>query len=539
MYRIRRRFTWAVGAVMFLVIALFTAFEYRYLRRHIFEEAYQRTELVLAEVEAMQRYVREVLRPTVRGLLPPHAFLPQAMSTTYVAREVTERFLERYPDYYFKFAALEPRNPANAADGFEREMIERFTRDPANRGWRGTVEREGGVFLVSASPIRMEEPCLQCHGDPRTAPAQLLETYGASRGFGRTVGDIAGIRSVAIPVGIPLANARRLALTHLLVALAGVALVTAGAGFAFRRLVTRPLGALEKYATGFGRGEEDVALPPIEDNEIGLLGRTLEQTRGQLREKSDALERRNADLLHAHELLAHKSDELEGFIQALAHDLKTPLANVRGYSELLEKGSLPPEESGRALRRVRHNAGVMARLIDDLLELSRIGIRVEPREETDAAATLGEALRIHEERIAERGAEIVVAPDLPCLLYPRTRLLQIFSNLVGNALAHTEGQERLRIEVGCRSGQGEHLFVVRDNGPGIEPSELAAVFAPFHTGRRRSSWSTGLGLTIVQRIVEKNGGRIWVESAPGKGAAFFFTIPDASAPGSAGGGAPP
>lgn len=654
MQRASRRLTWVVAGATFAFVALFSVVEYWYLRDRIFGEGLARAHLVITAVESVQSYVREVLRPKLREVLPPHAFLPEGMSTTFVSRRVAERMLGKNPDYYFKFAALEPRNPLNEADEFERRMIARFQGEPGLGEWRGAVRRPSGEALVYLSPIRVEASCLECHGLPGDAPKRLIELYGDERGFGRREGDIAGLRSVAIPIGVPLAEARRMLLWNSLLACGGVLLLFVGTGWIFRRQVAAPLETLEGYARRIGEGEGAGDPPALPDNEIAVLGRTLALMHRQVLEKAEDAEARNRELrvardeleaAHAYlERLVHalpegivalgddgyiedvnaaacdlleirredvlgrpcaelfaswentgeplealcpvrrvldgpgqaryvmhlrssrderflevtanllaagpsrlviavlrdatdavrgravieeKSAELESFVHALGHDLRAPLANINSFVQLMQEGGIPASQSPHVLERMRFNADVMSRLIADLLELSRIGIRPEPPEDIASADVAREALRLLETKVAAKGAQVVVQEGLPRLRYPRNRLLQVFSNLVDNALEHAGAEGRLRIELGHSAGEqkGEHTFWVRDNGAGIDPTEAEAVFLPFVSRTKKRTGSSGLGLTIVRRIVEQNGGRVWVDSLPGRGATFYFTAP--------------
>lgn len=216
---------------------------------------------------------------------------------------------------------------------------------------------------------------------------------------------------------------------------------------------------------------------------------------------------------------------LEGLIQGLGHDLKAPLANIRGFADLLIAGGLTPEQSAHFLARIRWNTEVMGRLVADLLDLMRIGVKEEPLREVDAGAAALEALRELEPRIAERAAAVEVAPGMPTVRYPGGRLREVFARLVGNALEHAGETAGLRIGISHARAGAFHVFRVGDNGPGIDPAEQARIFEPFYSRTKKKTGSSGLGLAIVRRIVEQTGGCVAVESAPGAGAAFVFTVP--------------
>lgn len=230
------------------------------------------------------------------------------------------------------------------------------------------------------------------------------------------------------------------------------------------------------------------------------------------------MERRSADQ-------ATPDTELDSLLRALSHDLKAPLANIRGFVELLEEGGLSKEQERHFLARVRCNTDVMGRLISDLAELAGIGLRPEPLEDIAAGEVAREVLQLEERSLSERQAEVLLATDLPRVRYPRHRLLQIFTNIIEHALDHRSGELKLRIGIACRTAAGEHRFQVTDNGTGIDREEQRRLFEPFASRQKKTARVSGLGLAIARRIVEKNGGRIWVESDPGEGASYFFTIP--------------
>ncbi len=654
MYRIRRRFSWTVGLAAVAFLLLVAALQYQHLCRHIIADGKFRLRQILSQAEAVHTYCRTELRPAVQRLAPEAAFEPEAMSGTFITRRVMELFTRENPSYTYKFAALDPRNPANRADELEASMIRRFTAEPELKIWEGQIDRGGEVVLVTFSPFVVESSCLQCHGSLEAAPRGLVERYGPARGFDMRVGQIAGVRSVSLPVGESFAQARWMVLTNLLITLGGVALLLGVIGYAFHRIVSRPVHDIETHIARIGQGDFDSKLPLLADNELGLLGRTLEQMQAQIREKTDDLEHRNAELTaiqaqllsahddldglyrtfpdgililqsdggiidlnpsaaallkvrqpeaagkkcyelcfgrkgpfcdtgqlcpltrvmetgaparaihhlwpgpdecyldvsairlptadgkppralvvlrdvtaatHSRDFIQRKSAELEGLIHALGHDLKAPLANIKSMVEILGDGSLTVDQTRHFLSRVHANADTMGRLITDLVELSRIDFKQEPAEDVAAADVVDEVLRLHERRIAARNATITVMPGLPRVRYPRTRLLQVFSNLVGNALAHSGEQPDLIIAIGCETTRAAHTFSVTDNGQGIDADTQRRIFEPFFTKAKKGDGSSGLGLTIVKRIVEKNGGSIRVESEPDRGASFIFTVP--------------
>lgn len=227
------------------------------------------------------------------------------------------------------------------------------------------------------------------------------------------------------------------------------------------------------------------------------------------------------------EQLARKNRELELFASTVSHDLKGPLVTIEGFLGLLEK-DLRSGDQGRAQRdmaRIREGVRVMARLIDGLLEVSRIGRGEESLQNVDLGVVARQAVDLLEVQIAEKKVEVEIAPDLPWVVGNSQRLLQVYQNLIANAVKFLGGQEAPRIEIGQRSQGREVVFFVRDNGVGIDPAQHLKVFGLFDRLDTEIEGS-GLGLAIVQRVIEAHGGRVWVESeGVGHGSTFCFTLP--------------
>lgn len=219
------------------------------------------------------------------------------------------------------------------------------------------------------------------------------------------------------------------------------------------------------------------------------------------------------------------------FLEDLAHELRNPLCVVTGYTTYLQEtleGPFNLEETRRALGAVDRNARHLQGLLERLLETARMdgGKTVLAREPLAAAAALADAWEDFHPAAAAKGARLSAeaAPGLTAFA-DRTRLRQILSNLVGNALKHVQPGGRVDLRAEAR---GEHvLFSVCDDGPGMTAEQAARVFERFYQvrGTHEAKEGLGLGLTIVRGLVALHGGRVWVESSPGRGARFYFTLP--------------
>jgi signal transduction histidine kinase len=230
--------------------------------------------------------------------------------------------------------------------------------------------------------------------------------------------------------------------------------------------------------------------------------------------------------------LQQKNAELEQFIYTASHDLKSPLVTIVGYTGHIGRDL----REGRTDRlaefaeRIEVAAARMRELIDHLLELGRIGRLVKPVEPVDVADLVRSLLKDHAAEIAAGRIQVAVDEAMPTIIADRARVAQVFDNLLVNAIVHGVCADAPRIEIGAKDGVAEAGFYVRDNGPGISRQHHARIFEIFQRLDPESKGS-GIGLSVVKRIVEVHGGRVWVESDTGQGATFWVSFPKNAAAG--------
>jgi len=254
----------------------------------------------------------------------------------------------------------------------------------------------------------------------------------------------------------------------------------------------------------------------------GYAGLAIENARLNLALEDD-LNRRKALI----EELETKNAELERFTYTVSHDLKSPLVTITGFLGYLEQDALAgnTERIKNNINRISNAARKMQALLNDLLELSRIGRLMNSPEDIPFNEIVHEAVdRVHG-RLDEINATIEIQRDLPVVNGDRIRLVEVIQNLIDNAAKYTNPASRARIEIGTKTDeQNSIVFYVRDNGIGIAPNYHENIFGLFNK-LNATSEGTGIGLTLVKRIIEVHGGRIWVESDTGQGATFYFTLP--------------
>ncbi len=246
------------------------------------------------------------------------------------------------------------------------------------------------------------------------------------------------------------------------------------------------------------------------------------QTEEALQNANDDLERRVQERT---EELERSNRDLEQFAYNISHDLQAPLRTIASYCQLLQRryeGQFDREADG-FLEGAVSGASRMKRLLDDLLAYSRVTTETRPFSETDCNVVIDEVRNNLEAQIRETGAELIT-DTLPVVVGDRSQLMQLFQNLIGNAIAY-RSELPPKIHVRCEERESEWLFCVKDNGVGIEERQYERIFQVFQrlfADHERPG--SGIGLAICKRIVERHEGRMWLKSELGKGSEFYFTI---------------
>lgn len=284
--------------------------------------------------------------------------------------------------------------------------------------------------------------------------------------------------------------------------------ITHGEAELFLEFTASPLRNSQHEVIGGIEVVRDVTARVRADREIRKLNQELE---ARVIERTAELEIANR--------------ELESFSYSVSHDLRAPLRHINSFSIILESeyGERLEGDGKYYLSRITAGCTKMGMLIDDLLELSQVtrrGLRTTKVNLSSLVQAIASSLS---EREPERTAEFIIEPDLRVL--GDERLLEVMlTNLIGNAWKYSSQKPATRIAFGCDTAAGDLVYFIRDNGAGFDSAYTAKLFAPFHRLHGAEFEGSGIGLAIVQRIINRHGGKIWAEGVPGEGATFFFTL---------------
>jgi two-component system, NtrC family, sensor kinase len=413
-----------------------------------------------------------------------------------VTRELSELGRTMGNRVQFRVTSMDPMNPANAPDAFEERAMRAIATGGSRLNAFGEVtafETVNGVqqFRYFA-PLFAQESCASCHGPN-----------------GISVGDVRGGISIIMPADHLAAATTQSYVFALLLGLVASGAVSALIFLLIRRMVIRPLRRLEDAAEQIGLGNYDVPVEPYADDEIGDVERALAKMQQAIR------------LSVSRQVETEKMSALGHLSAGIAHEIRNPLFAIRNDLDYLRR----VYDSDARQKEVYHDMEEGVRRIGETV--SAVLGYARPHRPEHGRHTFAEVLRssmsLLGKRLEQEGVRVTASwpDDLPAIEMDAHQMEQVFVNLLTNAMrACADGGGHIAI-TGQRVGPSVEVRI-EDNGRGIEEGDMCRIFDPFFT---RSPDGTGLGLTIVRRIIDQHNGSIQVESEPGRGTVFTLRVP--------------
>ncbi|WP_334110175.1 ATP-binding protein [Thermodesulfitimonas autotrophica] len=517
-----------VSAIIVALTVPSVIWDLREIHREARREMLQQARLVAREFIALRTVIAQNQERINTDPVTGHVYFKH-LNPAAVGRQVAVAFGTSTP-FMVKQTRLEVRDPANQPDAVEKELLRKLSATPGvPEIWR--EETLGGHrYLYYMVPLRIEGACLSCHGQP--AGVKDIAGY-PKEGF--KIGSLGGAVSIRISMDNFLSFLARRIWTKIAIAIVFLVLTIGGSIWLSRRLVTEPLQRLCLMAQQLGQGDWKAVRAVCGTGEVVVLSRVLEKVAEQLGESYHLIEEkvaeRTRELQKANEELARANRVKSDILANVSHELRTPLTAILAYTEILldpASGPLTPEQR-ECLEDIADSGKELLLEVTDLLQMARLeaGKRELSPEPIDMVEVIQEVLGLLEP-LAQKKEIRLYWPEQRgkwWVLADRTKVRHILTNLVSNAIKFTPEGGKVAIKLDYGFDTGRCMVVkVTDTGIGIAPAEHEAIFEKFYQPGKHGQ-GTGLGLALARELVQLHGGRIWVESVPGRGSTFSFTLP--------------
>lgn len=470
----------------------------------------------------------------------------QGLHCAIAGRSIGQLFTSE-SSYTTRFVNFNPRNDADEPDEFETKALDAFLADPACREYYGITEYQGVEVFRYLAPMRIEQNCLDCHGEP----AGEVDVTGFAK-EGWRIGDMGGAISIIMPLDVYQDNEQS-AVMQDVVFFGGMLVVCLVIIYlALSYLVTRPLSKIQAGVETIQAGNLNVELAHTESSRE--VNRLVEEFNGMAHELSQMygnleaqVADRTAQLERANLLLEEQRAQLEGanerllgenrykseFLAMMSHELRTPLTSIIAFSEMLNREDEPCTEREAEVRReIETNSRALLLMINDILEMSRLDAgKIEFAVETVDLGDIVGMVQSVVQPLAERNNiafSCVVDPDVPLVRGDFEKLRHVLENLTGNAIKFTQEGGWVELHIAYHPECHQVWMQVADNGIGIAKKDQQKIFERFvqadsSTSRRYSG--TGLGLALAKEYTEMHRGTLSVESDLGAGSVFTVRIP--------------
>ncbi|MEF2144536.1 MAG: DUF3365 domain-containing protein [Desulfovibrionaceae bacterium] len=326
-HRLQAKFLLGLGTIVLVLGVFFAASLYFHLSSLLQTQVREKADLVLGQVDAVQAYVRETLRPKMYEVLGDQ-FIIEAMSTSFVSHAVMDRFNVESAEYHYRRVAENARNPKSEIDDSERDLLEYFRANRDAPFWSGQRKINGAEHFVKARPVTFKGSCLHCHGVAEDSPPELLERYGSERGFGHIAGAVDGIVLVGVPVERSVAMIREATVGYVGLYATGVIMFFTVIQFFFNRLVVHNLKRLtDKFRTLFQDQAEITVLEKLgSEDEIEEIVQGMEELGDHLHSVQQQLKAHSGNL---EQMVEERTSEL-------THEAQERRADVRLFVQLVD-----------------------------------------------------------------------------------------------------------------------------------------------------------------------------------------------------------
>lgn len=348
------KFVIALAVIMLCFSGMAVIFMYSYQKNRLVDEAFQETELVMQSVSAMRGYVREILRPKMYEELGHDSFIVEAMSSSYISREVMDRLKKELPEFVYRRVSIKAKNPQFEANPEEIRIIDYFNKHPDEKSWQGIINKAGRKYYMRFTPVIFKKACLHCHGNPDDAPPSIIERYGDKAGFFQDTDKFSSVVSIGIPVESGLERIKETTVAILGIVFFATILLFTSIWFFFNRLIVQNLhGVLDLFWANL-RDDEGKRLyeQSKKMDEIGelasaaeIISEHLQKNQQQLQDYADNLEQK----------VLERTDDLsksEKLLQENVRSRNEELLTLNTITELLTQPEQPKKILLKVLKQI-------------------------------------------------------------------------------------------------------------------------------------------------------------------------------------------
>ena len=332
----------SIGLKLFIIVAVFVTifslilFHRTYIisSEHVYQVVNQQADLALQFDLAIRSYVKDKIRPIMYEFANEDEFIPETMSTSFVARSIFEETKKQFPGIILKFSSDNPRNPANQASQEELEIIKFFNDNPKSKLWEGNISMNGDTYYAKFNARRMEESCLLCHGDPADAPQSMLDRYGSTAGFNRPVGEVIAMDTVAIPISTIQSHLLEKLKANLIYMGGALLFLLVSLFFAVRFFVTHRITNIANHFEKVATADDFKKIQTLTvhgSDEIGALAKSFNTLAGKLQQYHNSIETEIKERKKSNILLQEEIHERE-LTEKKLRQSKIALENVLNSS---------------------------------------------------------------------------------------------------------------------------------------------------------------------------------------------------------------